>query len=103
MVNRIKNLEFQKSKSEAENRLMIPTDQLPAIMKYHEAYLKGSKLSHNKWRKELARINREAQDIPHFEKYYTTYKDYLDKSRDIICIQEGINQLEVISTLIPRR
>ena len=91
--NRIKNLEFQKSKSEAENRLMIPTDQLPAIMKYHEAYLKGSKLSHNKWRKELARINREAQDIPNFEKYYTAYKDYLDKSSDIICIQEGINQL----------
>lgn len=91
--NRIKNLEFQKTKSEAENRLLIPTDQLPAIMEYHEAYLKGSKLSHNKWRKELARINREAQDIPNFEQNYTAYKDYLDKSNDIICIQEGINKL----------
>ena len=91
---RIKNMEVQKVKSEAENRLMIPTDKLPAIMEYHDAYLKGSKLSHNKWRKELARLNRVKQDIPDFEKNYTAYKDYLDKSSDIICIQEGINQLE---------
>ena len=90
---RIKNLEFQKVKAEGENRLLIPNDKLPAIMEYHEAYLKGAKLSHNKWRKELARLNRAAQDIPDFERNYRAYTEYLDKSRDICCIQEGINQL----------
>lgn len=92
--NSIKNLEVQKVKAEAENRLMIPTDKLPAIMEYHEAYLNATKLRQNQYRKELARLNRVKQDIPNFEKNYKAYTEYLDKAGDICRIQEGINQLE---------
>ena len=92
--NSIKNLEVQKIKSEADNRLIIPNDQLPAIMEYHEAYLNASKLRQNQYRKELARLNRVKQDIPNFEKNYKAYTEYLDKAGDICRIQEGINQLE---------
>ena len=90
----IKSLERQKMLTEGKNTLLIPTDKLPPIMKYHEAINKANLLKNNQRRKELARLDRVRAEIPNFERDYEAYKKYLNGVEDIARIRSGIEQLE---------